>query len=217
MRGSLTTLWLLIMMLVGICGRTVGLADGVSLRERMLLEPQLQLEPRQEVHRRRVGTVVVKGAKFFSATHILRVSGLIPRTVLTEETLQKATARIEKAYADRGYAAARVSIDQNRRPPAPGAKTEIVDLTINVREGPIFFVHHVEFVGNVKAQDEMLRRILLIREGQRYNPALVGKSLQRLNQTGWFEELTNDDVKIALNEAESQVDITFYVRERGRR
>lgn len=207
-------LWLLMVSVMLASGGLGSSETGWPMIRPISLEQDTQVKPRDEDHRYNIGTVVVEGAKLFSAKQILRVSGLIPRTALTEGAIETATAHIKKAYADRGYVGAKVSIDQNLRPMSPGAKTGIVDLTISIREGSVFFVRWIEFVGNAKTRDKVLRRTLLIREGQRYNPAFLDRSIQRLNKIGWFEEITRDNVRVELEETEHQVDITFYVQEK---
>ncbi|MBI4904722.1 MAG: outer membrane protein assembly factor BamA [Acidobacteria bacterium] len=92
-----------------------------------------------------------------------------------------------------------------------------LDLTLNVDEGKQFFVRRIDFSGNTTTRDKVIRRELLIDEGDIYNTQLWEVSLLRLNQLGYFEVLKeNEAATITRDTRSNTVDITLKVKERGK-
>ncbi|HET6646686.1 MAG TPA: BamA/TamA family outer membrane protein, partial [Pyrinomonadaceae bacterium] len=75
----------------------------------------------------------------------------------------------------------------------------------------------LEFVGNTFTRDNVLRREVLINEGDIYNQSAWEYSVIKLNQSGYFEPIDKDkDADFRTNEEEATVDINLKVSERGR-
>ena len=68
-----------------------------------------------------------------------------------------------------------------------------IDLTIDVDEGHQFFVRRIDFQGNNTTRDNVIRRELLIDEGDLYSQQLWDTSILRLNQLGYFDPLKPED------------------------
>ncbi|HUI82510.1 MAG TPA: outer membrane protein assembly factor BamA [Bryobacteraceae bacterium] len=92
-----------------------------------------------------------------------------------------------------------------------------IDLTLTADEGKQFFVRRLDFSGNTTTRDKVIRREILIDEGDIFNSHLWDISLLRLNQLGYFEPLKKEDAAtINRNPQSNTVDITLKVRERGK-
>ncbi len=92
-----------------------------------------------------------------------------------------------------------------------------MDLSLSVDEGHQFFVRRIDFSGNTTTRDKVIRRQLLIDEGQIFNNRLWELSILRLNQLGYFEPLKAEDAAdIKRDTKTNTVDITLKVRERGK-
>ncbi|HYV83336.1 MAG TPA: BamA/TamA family outer membrane protein, partial [Pyrinomonadaceae bacterium] len=75
----------------------------------------------------------------------------------------------------------------------------------------------LEFVGNTFTRDNVLRREVLINEGDIYNDAYWEYSVVKLNQLGYFNPIDKDkDVDRRTNDEEATVDLSLKVSERGR-
>ena len=96
-------------------------------------------------------------------------------------------------------------------------KEGIVDITITIDEGRQFRLRRLEFVGNTFTRDKILRREILINEGDIYNQIGLERSVIRLNQLGYFDPIDKDqDVEIRTNQDQGDVDLIVRVREKGR-
>jgi len=86
-------------------------------------------------------------------------------------------------------------------------------------KGKQFFVRRIEFEGNTTTRDKVIRREIVLEEGQPYNSRLWELSLLRLNQLGYFEQLKPDDKNVTdqkLNDKMAPSDLTLKVREKGK-
>jgi outer membrane protein insertion porin family len=68
-------------------------------------------------------------------------------------------------------------------------KTRTVDLTFEVREGPRVYVDRVDIVGNTQTLDYVIRREMLVAEGDAYNRVLVDRSKQQIKALGFFKDV----------------------------
>jgi outer membrane protein insertion porin family len=92
-----------------------------------------------------------------------------------------------------------------------------VDFTITIDEGKQFTLRRLEFLGNTFTRDNVLRREVIINEGDIYNQTAFEYSVLRLNQLGFFDAIDKDkDVDYRTNEEEGLVDVNVKVAERGR-
>ena len=128
------------------------------------------------------------------------------------EKLQKGFDELRKLYGRFGYINFLVEPEPE---PLPG--TDKINLTLRFDEGNQFFVRRIDFSGNTTTRDKVIRRELLIDEGDPYNTDLWRLSILRLNQLGYFETLKEDtSVDMKTDNNNHTVDLTLKVRERGK-
>ncbi|MBX5494805.1 MAG: outer membrane protein assembly factor BamA [Bryobacteraceae bacterium] len=132
--------------------------------------------------------------------------------VFSTAKLRKGLDELRKLYGNFGY------IDMVPEPSfEPIPNTDRIDLTLNVDEGSQFFVRRIDFSGNTTTRDKVIRRELLIDEGDIFNTRLWEVSILRLNQLGYFEALKQEEAaQINRDTKTNTVDITLKVKERGK-
>jgi Surface antigen variable number repeat len=89
-------------------------------------------------------------------------------------------------------------------------------LKAKLETGPSYKVGRIDFQGNHNFGDLTLRRALLLNEGETFDSGKLRGSLSRLNQMGFFENLTQDQVRVVRDPARNQVDLTLDVKEKPR-
>jgi outer membrane protein insertion porin family len=171
--------------------------------------------PIEEGDRYRLGSITFSHNKAVSNTKALR--SLFPirdGDIFDRSKIAKGLDNLRNAYGDEGYinftSIPNTSFDEAKK---------LIDLNIDVDEGKQFSVRRIEFSGNTTTRDKVIRRELLLEEGQVYRERLWKISLQRLNQLGYFEPLKPEDPNITdrhLNEKEGTVDLTLKVHEKGK-
>src|SRR5262249_32354100 len=93
---------------------------------------------------------------------------------------------------------------------------KLVNLTLDVDEDRRFTINRIQFAGNTITRDKVIRREILVEEGQVFNSSLWDYSVLRLNQLGYFEEIKNEDAEIKPSATDSSLDINLKVKEKGR-
>ena len=92
-----------------------------------------------------------------------------------------------------------------------------VSFEIKCEEGKQFYISRIEFTGNTITRDKVIRREMLVEEGQPYNGQLVDLSLLRLNQLNYFDTLRSEqDVETRQNEDAGTVDLLVKLKEKGK-
>ena len=161
----------------------------------------------------RLNNITFSGVKFFRTPEALMTPlfGMSKGDVFSTAKLRKGLENMRKLYGNFGYIdfVAEPSFD-----PQPDGK---MDMSLSVDEGHQFFVRRIDFTGNTTTRDKVIRRQLLIDEGQIFNNALWEMSILRLNQLGYFEPLKAEDAAdIKRDTKTNTVDITLKVKERGK-
>ena len=154
------------------------------------------------------------GVKLFRTPEVLMqpLFGMSTGAVFSTEKLRKGIENMRKLYGKFGY------IDFVPEPTFdPVPDTDQIDLTLTADEGKQFFIRRIDFSGNTTTRDKVIRREILLDEGDMFNTELWDYSILRLNQLGYFEMLKKDEAAdIKRNPQSNTVDITLKVKERGK-
>ena len=166
----------------------------------------------------RVGELKVEGNSIFSEQQILGYVGLKKGEIANGKRLQDAVYEdLKKVYGSQGFVLYNAEFDPTFKDNPANAEEGIVDVTITIDEGKQFRLRRLEFAGNTFTRDKILRREVLINEGDIYNQIALETSVIRLNQTGFFDPIDKDqDVEIRTDEEQGDVDLVVKVKEKGR-
>ena len=168
----------------------------------------------EEGRRYKLNNINFVGVKLFSAPEALMrpVFQMAQGDYFSTEKLQKGLDELRKLYGNYGY------INFLADPlPEIVPNTDQVNLTLNFDEGSQFFVRRIDFSGNTTTRDKVIRRELMIDEGNFYSENLWELSLLRLNQLGYFQTLKKDEsVDMKTDTRTNTVDLTLKVREQGK-
>ena len=171
------------------------------------------LMPIEEGARYRLGSITFTGNKAVQNTKALRSTFAIKDGDWFSATvMQKGVENLKKAYGQLGY------INFGAIPePKFDDQNHTVSLVIDIDEGKPFYVSRIEIQGNTTTRDKVIRRELLLEEGQVYNSNLWELSLLRLNQLEYFEPLKVDqDSEAHQNTEAGTVDLLLKVKEKGK-
>src|SRR6201994_398285 len=94
---------------------------------------------------------------------------------------------------------------------------KLIYLDIDIDEGQPYYVSRIEFTGNTITRDKVIRRELLLEEGQIYNSQRWELSILRLNQLNYFEPLkAEQDSESRQNAEDGTVDLLLKLKEKGK-
>ena len=132
--------------------------------------------------------------------------------VLNVDKLRKALKNYTDAYGQYGF------IDFTAEPDFDiddaGRK---INLTLHFDEQKQYYVRRINFSGNTTTRDKVIRRELLIDEGQLFNKRYWDISILRLNQLNYFDKIEADKaVELQKNSKDGTVDINLKLKEKGK-
>jgi outer membrane protein insertion porin family len=124
----------------------------------------------------------------------------------------KGLENLRKAYGQLGY----INMGAIPEPKIDEAK-KTVSFNVDIDEGKPFYVSRIEFTGNTITRDRVIRRELLLEEGQVYNSQLWEMSLLRLNQLDYFDPLkVEQDSETHQDAQNGTVELLLKVKEKGK-
>ena len=110
------------------------------------------------------------------------------------DKIRKAIENYTKLYGVYGY------IDFTATPQIDvHDDTKTIDLTFDFDEQKQFFVRRIDFSGNTTTRDKVIRRELLLNEGDIFNNRYWELSLLRLNQLNYFDTIKPENAEIKRN------------------
>jgi outer membrane protein insertion porin family len=147
----------------------------------------------------------------FKQDFLARAFPLKEGDIFSSDKIRKAIDNYKKLYGEYGYidfvASPLTDIDSVKK---------TVKLTMEFDQQKQFFVRRIEFSGNTTTRDKVIRRELLLDEGQVFNNRLWEVSLLRLNQLNYFAEIKPENAELKRNVKAGTVDIKLKLKEKGK-
>ena len=156
----------------------------------------------------KVSKVVIAGDLKVPEAELKTLVSLREGDTFSRKQITESSTRISERLGVEGYAFANV----NAAPDVDKEK-ETVALTFYVDPGKRIYVRRINFVGNVKTHDEVLRREMRQLEGGWISTTKLNRSRVRLQRTGFFDDINLETPQVAG--ASDQVDVNFTVVERA--
>ncbi len=172
--------------------------------------------PIEEGERYRMGTLHVRNANpdeglFFQTPFLESVFPIKKGEIFSVAKVRKAIEDYTKLYGNYGF------IDFTAVPDTEvDDATKTINLTFAFDQQKQFFVRRIEFSGNTGTRDKVIRRELLLNEGDMFRDNLWELSLLRLNQLDYFEQVKKENAEIKRNVKQGTVDILLKLKEKGK-
>jgi outer membrane protein insertion porin family len=173
--------------------------------------------PIEENDRYRMGTLKIVSADPDKALSLKvealkSIFPLKPGDVFATGKVRKALKTYGEAYGEYGF------IDFTPEPQFDFDDSEKkINVTLKFDEQKQYYVRRIDFSGNTTTRDKVIRRELLIDEGQLFNKRAWEMSVLRLNQLDYFERIEAEKAaEIKRNSKEGTVDITLKLKEKGK-
>jgi outer membrane protein insertion porin family len=93
-------------------------------------------------------------------------------------------------------------------------KTRLIDLSFVIQEGPRVFVETVRISGNVRTLDKVIRREVLLVEGDAFNTSKLRRSRQRIRNLGFFERVEIEN-KAGSSPDKTVIDVSLKEKSTG--
>jgi outer membrane protein insertion porin family len=167
--------------------------------------------PVQEGGQFRMGSLALKGNTVIQASAAQKLYEAKQGKIYNYSKVEEGNEALRSLYQSRGYMYAYTNQSLVNDKEKPGT----VDVVVEVYEGDRFRLGRLEFVGNTKTQDKVLRREVRLIEGDWMNLPLFKKSMFKVNQLGYFK-LKEDPVEFKFDEPNKRVNVTIKGEEVGR-
>jgi outer membrane protein insertion porin family len=172
--------------------------------------------PIEEGEKYHMGTLHVRNANpdeglFFKTAYLEQIFPMKKGDIFSVAKVRKAIEDYTKLYGNFGF------IDFTAVPDTEvDSATKTINLTFAFDQQKQFFVRRIEFSGNTGTRDKVIRRELLLNEGDMFRNNLWELSLLRLNQLDYFEQVKPDSAEIKRNVKQGTVDILLKLKEKGK-
>ncbi|HPR62743.1 MAG TPA: outer membrane protein assembly factor BamA [Thermoanaerobaculia bacterium] len=160
----------------------------------------------------RIRNVTITGATVFPTEELMKQIKLTTGKILNFQQLEDAQDGISELYSARGYLFMRLI---PRFTPVE-EEEHVLDVELELDEGDQYHLGRVEFTGNTRTLDKVLRRELFIFEGGIFNAPSFRRSIFRLNQLGYFKLDEEKPVDLSFNPDDKTVDALIAGQEHSR-
>lgn len=106
------------------------------------------------------------------------------------DRIQAAVDTLTFAAGSAGYAFVEINPTYRADP-----ETDTVNVTFNVREGQRVYIDRINVVGNTRTLDSVIRRELMVGEGDAFNRSLVERSRNNLRALGFFKDVKIEETR----------------------
>jgi outer membrane protein insertion porin family len=154
----------------------------------------------------RFGETTFSGYAVFKSSEMAKTVEYRRGKVFSQEKFEETIRGVQEIYADVGRLRARVNPIKTYND-----KTDQMDVRLEVVEGPISYVDHVDVDGNKATKTYVIKREVVVKPGDRFSAARVRKSREKIMNLGFM-----DDVDVDLQPSPTdpdKVDLTFDVTE----
>jgi outer membrane protein insertion porin family len=165
--------------------------------------------PVEEGNRWKFGEVKIEGNEIFPDAPLVSVFQYRPGDWLRGDTIQEGVDAVKEVYNNTGYIQAQVSTELVE------VSQEVADVIVRVQEGEQFRVGRIEFEGNTRTKDKVLRREFRVQEGRVLSLGALKNSLYKIRQLGYFELDEEDPIQFNFRD-DNKVDLEVQGREADR-
>jgi outer membrane protein insertion porin family len=122
-----------------------------------------------------------------------------------QEKLDQSVAKLQDIYGAQGYIRVQIKPDFQQ-----DLAQGIVDIDFHIDEGEVVYVDHVAVEGNTHTKEYVIRREILLKEGEPFSSVKARRSVERLYNLGFLD---NVDVDVQQPVSANKADVIYTVTE----
>ncbi len=138
--------------------------------------------------------------------------GMKKGDIVNSKRIKDTLEQVKKLYGAYGYINWSYIPEQSF-----DAQNKTMDLIFNFQPDKQFYVRRINFEGNTKTRDKVIRREMMLEEGRVFSSALLDNSILRINQLGYFEKIEEKDYEVKPDDKTASVDVAIRVKEKSQR
>jgi outer membrane protein insertion porin family len=154
-----------------------------------------------------------KGNSLYSNEHLNNVLGIVKGDVYNQELLENRLKfsqdgrDISSLFLDDGYLAFNVD------PVETSVENDSIDIELRIYEGPQFTIDNVVIKGNDRTNEDIIRRELRTKPGQKFSRSQIIRSQREIINLGYFNPEALG-IQTPVNQSRGTVDIEYTVEEK---
>ncbi|HSW38870.1 MAG TPA: outer membrane protein assembly factor BamA, partial [Acidobacteriota bacterium] len=158
----------------------------------------------------RLGDLKLTNCGIMNCDALVEIFGMERGEIVNFKRIQDTLESIKELYGHHGFInfsyIPEVSYDHENK---------IYNVTFELQPDKQFFVRRINFKGNTKTRDSVIRREFILEEGRLFNSFALDNSIVRLNQLGIFERIEEEDYEVRPNEKTGTVDVDVNLKEQS--
>jgi len=164
--------------------------------------------PLVEGRRYRVGDFSFSGATVYKTTELRKAVVFKKDQLYSQDKMDESRQNLTDLYADKGYLRAEFGSTETARDLPDG--TSRVDYRFDIAESSIVYVDRIYVDGNTYTKEKVIRREVLLKEGDIFSSGKLRKSVEKIYNLGFL-----DDVQVDVQQPRSatKADVVFSVTE----
>lgn len=191
---------------VKLVARRPGAATQAKKKFRMIVTI-----PIQEGRKFKLGSLKLEGATVFPDKELRKLYYVKLGKTYKYSTIENGNEAVRNLYQSRGYIYAYTNQVLKDEPDHP----DTVDAIVQIYEGDRYRLGRLEFKGNTKTQDKVIRREFRLMEGSWMDMTTFRRSVFKVNQLGYFK-LTDDPLDFKFDDKKKLVNVVVKGKEVGR-
>ncbi len=146
----------------------------------------------------------------FSCEGLASTFGLKKGDIVNFKKIKDNLEQIKKFYGNFGYINFSYLPEQNI-----DEKNKTWDFIFRLQPDKQFFVRRINFLGNTKTRDKVIRREFVLEEGRIFSSAALDASVLRVNQLGFFDKIEEKDYEVKPDDKTGLVDVDLRLKEKS--
>jgi len=158
----------------------------------------------------RIGKLELENCGMFKCDSLANSFGLKKGDIVNQKKIKDTLEELKKFYGNYGY------LNWNYIPETNfNEKDKTYDLILKLEPDEQFFVHRINFHGNTKTRDKVIRREFVLDEGKIFSTRLLDVSVLRVNQLGFFDKVEEKDYEVKPDDKTKQVTVDVNLKEKS--
>jgi len=162
--------------------------------------------PIEEGKQYTVSFVKVTGDLIAPEEQLINLLTLKPQQIFSRTIIRDDINALSNYYGEQGYAFADVTPLTNIN-----ADDRTIGVTYDIAPGQKVYFEDITITGNTRTRDKVVRRELRFKENELYSTKKLQKSRERLDNLGYFEEVT---VNTSEGSEKDKIDVNVNVKEK---
>jgi outer membrane protein insertion porin family len=153
----------------------------------------------------RLGNIDFKGDVLTTKEDLFKVLKIKRNDVYRNSVIRSEISTLTGMFSNQGYAYVEILPETSL-----DSKNLLVHITFDITKKKRVSFEKIQIIGNTKSRDKVIRRELLVAEGELYHATQLSKSRDRLRRLGYFKEV---DFTTSQGSTEEKINLDIKVEE----